>query len=86
MRSASADTLTRSERIEAEPKVPKTVREVIAVLEAHGWVQIRQRGSHRTFKHPDRPAVITVAGGAADTIKRGTLADIRRKSGLEHLR
>jgi len=28
-------------------------REVIAILEALGFVQVRQRGSHKQFRHPD---------------------------------
>ena len=28
-------------------------REVISILEALGFAQIRQRGSHRQFRHPD---------------------------------
>jgi predicted RNA binding protein YcfA (HicA-like mRNA interferase family) len=28
-------------------------REVVKLLEGHGFVQIRQRGSHRQFKHED---------------------------------
>ena len=28
-------------------------REVIAILETLGFVQVRQRGSHRQFKHRD---------------------------------
>jgi predicted RNA binding protein YcfA (HicA-like mRNA interferase family) len=27
--------------------VPLNVREIIATIEADGWVQVRQRGSHR---------------------------------------
>ena len=28
-------------------------REVIAILEALGFVEVRQRGSHKQFRHPD---------------------------------
>ena len=28
-------------------------REVVALLEAQGFVQVRQRGSHKQFRHPD---------------------------------
>ena len=28
-------------------------REIIAVLEALGFVAVRQRGSHKQFRHPD---------------------------------
>ena len=28
-------------------------REVIAILDVIGFVEVRQRGSHRQFRHPD---------------------------------
>jgi predicted RNA binding protein YcfA (HicA-like mRNA interferase family) len=64
----------------------KKVREVIEILEANGWRQVRERGSHRQFKHPDLPPVVTVTGKRGDTMRPGTLANIRRKSGIEELR
>jgi len=33
--------------------MPLRVREVIRLLEKHGWVEMRSGGSHRHFKHPD---------------------------------
>jgi predicted RNA binding protein YcfA (HicA-like mRNA interferase family) len=62
------------------------VREVIVVLERNGWVLVRQRGSHRHFRHPDVPFVVTVAGKPNTTVPPGTLGSIRRTSGLEELR
>ena len=32
--------------------MPMKVREAIRLLEKHGWVEMRSRGSHRHFKHP----------------------------------
>ena len=66
--------------------MPKKVYEVIDALESHGWVVVRQRGSHRQFKHPTSPAVITVAGKLSKTVPVGLLANIRRRSGIEELR
>lgn len=59
------------------------VRDVIRVLEAHGWHPERQRGSHRIFRHATRPGTVTVAGKANTDIPPGTLGSIRRQSGLE---
>lgn len=28
-------------------------KEVIRLLERHGFVEVRQRGSHKQFRHPD---------------------------------
>jgi predicted RNA binding protein YcfA (HicA-like mRNA interferase family) len=66
--------------------VSKKVREVISILEAHGWQQVRERGSHRHFKHPNRPPIVTVAGKRGATMPVGQLASIRRKAGIEELR
>ena len=30
-----------------------TPRQVVALLEAHGFREARQRGSHKQFRHPD---------------------------------
>lgn len=64
----------------------KKVHEVIAILEAHGWRQVRERGSHRQFRHPGLPPVVTVTGKRSDTMTVGQLANIRRKSRIEELR
>jgi predicted RNA binding protein YcfA (HicA-like mRNA interferase family) len=66
--------------------VAKKVHEVISILEAHGWRQVRERGSHRHFKHPRYVPVITVAGKRSGTMRAGMLASIRRKSGIQELR
>jgi predicted RNase H-like HicB family nuclease len=38
------------------------VREVIKMLEEAGWRLDRQVGSHRQFRHPDKPGTVTVPG------------------------
>ncbi len=40
------------------------VRAVIKRLEADGWYLDRTKGSHRQFKHPDKPGVVTVPGSS----------------------
>ncbi len=64
----------------------KKVREVIDAMETSGWTKVRQSGSHRQFVHPDNPNTVTVAGKPGDDVPVGTLASIRRKTGLEQLR
>jgi predicted RNA binding protein YcfA (HicA-like mRNA interferase family) len=56
-------------------------REVIAALERAGWEQVRQKGSHVQFKHPQRPGLVTVPHPNAD-IPIGTLRSIEKQSGL----
>jgi predicted RNA binding protein YcfA (HicA-like mRNA interferase family) len=39
-------------------------REVIAILTRLGFVEVRQRGSHKQFRHPDgRATTVPVHGG-----------------------
>lgn len=56
-------------------------REVIARLLQAGWREVRQSGSHRQFKHPDRPGLVTVPMHSGD-LKIGTVKSIERQSGL----
>jgi predicted RNA binding protein YcfA (HicA-like mRNA interferase family) len=61
----------------------KKVGKVIKLLEKDGWRLVRQNGSHRQFKHPDKPGLVTVAGKPSATIPRGTLGSIVRQAGLQ---
>ena len=63
--------------------MPMKVREVIRLLEKHGWVEMRSRGSHRHFKHPDEAFVITVPGSDGKELAPGTLNVILKKAGLK---
>lgn len=66
--------------------MPAKVGFVVSLLERNGWLLVRQRGSHRQYKHPDNPYVVSVAGKRSEQVPTGTLADIRRKTGLKELR
>jgi predicted RNA binding protein YcfA (HicA-like mRNA interferase family) len=58
------------------------VREVIALVEADGWVLIRTRGDHWQYKHPTKPGLVTIAGHRNHDVPPGTLANILRQAGL----
>jgi len=59
------------------------VRDLIREIESSGWVQMRVKGSHRQFKHPTRPGLVTVAGHPNDDIPPGTLNSIMKQAGLK---
>ena len=42
------------------------VRDVVHMLQAAGWVEVRTRGSHRQFKHPTEKGRVTVPGKHGD--------------------
>ena len=62
------------------------VGEVIRLLRAGGWTQVRMTGSHRHYKHATKPGTVTVPGHNSDTLAPGTLASIRRQSGVNTIR
>ena len=55
---------------------------MIKAVEADGWFQVAQRGSHRQFKHPSKPGRVTVPHPKRD-LPRGTLKAIERQAGLK---
>jgi predicted RNA binding protein YcfA (HicA-like mRNA interferase family) len=58
------------------------VREVIKMLEQDGWNLVRQRGSHRQFRHPQKPGTVTIPGDASAHLHPRTLASIKKPAGL----
>ena len=58
------------------------VRDVVSRLEADGWRLVRQKGSHRAFKHPSKPMVVTVPGHWNYDLPVGTLKSILSKAEL----
>jgi len=49
------------------------VRDIIRLIEDDGWVRIRTRGSHRHFKHPTKPGLVTVAGARNEDLSPKTV-------------
>jgi predicted RNA binding protein YcfA (HicA-like mRNA interferase family) len=56
---------------------PVRAREVIRFLESLGFVQVRQKGSHKFFRHPDGRTA-TVPDHRGEDLGRGILAKILR--------
>ncbi|MEM9997631.1 MAG: type II toxin-antitoxin system HicA family toxin [Bacteroidota bacterium] len=59
------------------------VRDVLKMLRKDGWVLARTRGSHRQFKHDDKPSVVTVPGKPGDDLAPGTYNSILKQAGLK---
>jgi predicted RNA binding protein YcfA (HicA-like mRNA interferase family) len=58
------------------------VSAVLRLLRDEGWRIVVIRGSHRQFKHPDRPGRVTVAGKPSEDLAPGTLASILKQAGI----
>jgi len=57
------------------------VGEVLSRLDREGWRLVRTRGSHRQYRHPDRPGVVTVSGKQSDTLHPKTIGSIMKQAG-----
>jgi predicted RNA binding protein YcfA (HicA-like mRNA interferase family) len=59
-------------------------KEVMKMLEDDGWYFVRQRGSHRQYKHPLKKGLVTVAyHSLADTVPAGTLGSILKQADIQ---
>jgi len=59
------------------------VRDIIKEIEKAGWHLVRQKGSHKQFKHPAKNGLVTIACHSLnDDIAPGTLASIRKQAQL----
>ena len=59
------------------------VKELIALIEADGWLQVRQKGSHRQFHHPDKSGTVTVSGKLSVDVPDSTLNSVLKQAGLK---
>ena len=57
-------------------------REVCAILERHGFAEVRQRGSHIIMQRTAEGTTITVPVPDHDEVRVGTLRSIIRQSGV----
>jgi predicted RNA binding protein YcfA (HicA-like mRNA interferase family) len=56
-------------------------RDVIKRIEADGWYEVRQTGSHKQFRHPAKPGTVTVPHPKKE-MPVGTLKSISKQSGV----
>ena len=63
--------------------MPVKVKELAALLEADGWLQVRQRGSHRQYHHATKPGTVTLSGKPGVDVPPGTLNSVLKQAGLK---
>ena len=62
------------------------IRDIIKLIESDGWYQVDTRGSHRQYKHPEKPGRVTIAGHPGDDLAPGTLHSILKQAKLKEVR
>ena len=58
------------------------VRDLIALIDADGWKNVRTRGSHRQFRHETKAGTVTVSGKPGLEVPPGTLNSVLKQVGL----
>jgi len=58
------------------------VREITTLIKDDGWYFVRQKGSHRQYRHPTKPGTVTVPGEPNDDLPPGTAKSILKQAGL----
>lgn len=61
--------------------MPK-VREAIKAVERDGRLLVRITGSHRHFKHPEKPGTVTIPGHPGEDLHPKTSQTILSQAGL----
>ena len=59
------------------------VRELLRLIEDDGWYLVVVRGSHRQYKHLNKPGRVTVAGHPNDDVAPGTLNSVLKQAQLK---
>jgi predicted RNA binding protein YcfA (HicA-like mRNA interferase family) len=60
------------------------VRDILRMLKDDGWVEARQRGSHKQFKHSLKKGLVTVAcHSLSDELAPGTLSSILKQAQMD---
>jgi len=62
--------------------LPRTVRDMVKLVETDGWKQVGQVGSHRQFEHPVKPGRVTISGKPSSDVHPKTERSIMRQAGL----
>jgi predicted RNA binding protein YcfA (HicA-like mRNA interferase family) len=59
-------------------------RDIIKMIEKDGWYLVRQKGSHKQFKHKTKQGLVTEAAHKmSDEIAPGTLNSIFKQAQLK---
>jgi len=58
-------------------------RDVIKLIEDDDWRQVRQKGSHRVYRHSQKPGIVIVAGKPGEEVPPGTLSAIVKQAGIK---
>lgn len=59
------------------------IRDLLKAVENDGWKHIKTKGSHRQYKHAEKPGRVTIPGHPGDDVHPETLKSILTQAGLK---
>ena len=59
------------------------MRDIIKLIEDDGWYLVATTGSHRQYKHPEKPGRVTIAGHPNNDLAPGALSSIFKQAQVE---
>ncbi|HET9570948.1 MAG TPA: type II toxin-antitoxin system HicA family toxin [Bacteroidales bacterium] len=60
------------------------VKEVIQLIESEGWYLVRQKGSHRQYRHSNKSGTVTIPGNMNDELPPGTINSVFKQADLKN--
>ncbi|PKP10907.1 MAG: hypothetical protein CVU09_05140 [Bacteroidetes bacterium HGW-Bacteroidetes-4] len=57
--------------------------DLFKLLKNHGWVEVRQKGSHVILHHPEKEIQLTVPYHAGKEVKKGLLNAILKQAAIK---
>jgi predicted RNA binding protein YcfA (HicA-like mRNA interferase family) len=57
-------------------------RQIISAIEAEGWYEVAQKGSHKQFRHPTRKGKTTIPVHGSKDVPLPVVKSIEKQSGV----
>ena len=62
------------------------VKEIIKLIENDGWMFVRQKGSHKIYKHPEKEGIVVVPDhGVNKDVAKGTENSILKQADMKEV-
>jgi len=58
-------------------------KELVDLIEKDGWFIVRQKGSHKHYRHPEKSGTVTIPYSGNDDMPPGTANSILKQAGLK---
>ena len=62
------------------------VKDIIKRIEKDGWYLVTSKGSHRQYKHINKPGRVTISGNLNDDIAPGTLNSVMKQAQIKEVK